>query len=69
MMGTYNTFGLSLALLEGVLVLELGSHIDGLDAWYLGVSCFRCDERESWDVSWSQVIRNEGRSLEGQCNL
>jgi hypothetical protein len=26
--GTYDAFGLSLALLERVLVLELGSHID-----------------------------------------
>jgi hypothetical protein len=26
--GTYDAFGLSLALLEGVLVLELGSHGD-----------------------------------------
>jgi hypothetical protein len=26
--GTYDTFGFSLALLEGVLVLELGSHVD-----------------------------------------
>jgi hypothetical protein len=50
--GTYDTFGLSLALLEGVLVLELGSHIDGFDIWYLAVGCFRCDERESWGVSW-----------------
>ena len=28
MWGTYNAFGLSLALLEGVFVLELGSHVE-----------------------------------------
>lgn len=28
-MGTHDAFGFSLALLEGVLVLELGSHDDG----------------------------------------
>jgi hypothetical protein len=26
--GTYDAFGLSLALLEGVLVLKLGSHVE-----------------------------------------
>lgn len=35
--GTYDTFGLSLALLEGVLVLELRSHGDWTQNGVLGV--------------------------------
>jgi hypothetical protein len=34
---TYDAFGLSLALLKGVLVLELGSHIDRVEVCCLEV--------------------------------
>ena len=44
---THNALSLSLAFLEGMLVLKLGSHADGCDVLYLDVDCFYCDERES----------------------
>jgi hypothetical protein len=62
-LGTYDTFGFSLALLEGVLVLELGSHIDrevvlcevGLkeDCWWLEVEVDVDGGRSGCVVSWS----------------
>lgn len=36
---THDAFGFSLALLKGVLVLKLGSHIDGVDNLFLGGGC------------------------------
>ena len=40
--GTYDAFGLSLTLLEGVLVLELGSHTGGLYECCLEVVVLFC---------------------------